>query len=192
MKKGFILVMIMIFSLTASGYINSGSVYASEKGKIVYNKYNIHIQQKSTNNITAHCANWTGPFTGHGIIPPNTQIKILPWRNGFTLVQTDTGHKIKFIFASKYMDMDKEKYIDTIFSINKVSLDGLSSLDLKGVEQGKALKGMSRQGVMTALGYPAAHKTPSLNGREWIYWTNRFGTKAVLFDSSGKVSGVRN
>jgi len=182
----------MIFSISTSGYINSRSVYASEEGRVMYNKYNIHIQQKSTHNITAHCANWTGPFAGHRIIPPNTKIKILPWRKGFILVKIDTGQKIKFIFSSKYMAMDKEKYIDTIFSFNKVSLDGLSSLDLKGVEQGKALKGMSRQGVMTALGYPAAHKTPSLNEREWIYWTNRFATKAVTFDKSGKVSGVRN
>ncbi|MBU1343525.1 MAG: hypothetical protein KKE44_03110, partial [Proteobacteria bacterium] len=135
--------------------------------------------------------NWTGPFAGHRILSPNTQINILPWRKGFIIKRMDTGQEIKFTFSSKHMAMDKEEYINTLFSTTKISLEGLSPLDLQGVEQGKALKGMSKQGVMTALGYPSAHMTPSLNEKEWIYWTTRFKTKAVIFDTAGKVSSVR-
>lgn len=107
------------------------------------------------------------------------------------MVRMDTGQTIKFTYSERHMDMTKDMYLSTIFSPDAVSLGNLSSKDLKGVKQGKALKGMSKQGVMTALGYPAAHRTPSLDENEWIYWANRFKTKAVIFNESGKVSGFR-
>ena len=176
----------------------SGCVSSSPSGPVqvtgetLYNKYNLHIQYKSSTNISAHYANWTGLFSGHRIIPPNTPVEILPWNRGFIILMTDTGEKIKFHYSDRHMGMDKQAYIDTIFSSEKVSLDGLSSLDKKGVKQGRAIKGMTRKGVMTAMGYPAAHKTLELSAREWIFWTNRFGTIAVMFGSDEKVTGVRD
>jgi hypothetical protein len=50
---------------------------------------------------------------------------------------------------------------------------------------------MSRKGVMVALGYPAAHRTPSLDSNSWTYWTNRFKTIVVEFDAKGLVAEVR-
>ena len=44
---------------------------------------------------------------------------------------------------------------------------------------------MTKNGVRIALGYPAAHRTPSLENNSWIYWHNRFGTKVIEFDRKG-------
>lgn len=88
--------------------------------------------------------------------------------------------------------MDKDAYIDTIFSNEKVSLDHFSIVDQQGIKSGTAIKGMTKEGVKAALGYPAAHKTPSLNDNEWIFWTNRFGTYAVIFDKNNRVSGTKD
>jgi hypothetical protein len=60
----------------------------------------------------------------------------------------------------------------------------------KGIEEGKAYPGMTREGILTALGYPATHRTPSLDAGTWVYWTNRFGTLAVEFDAKGNVTKV--
>jgi outer membrane protein assembly factor BamE (lipoprotein component of BamABCDE complex) len=47
--------------------------------------------------------------------------------------------------------------------------------------------GMTKNGVRAALGYPATHRTPSLENQTWIYWTNRFQNYYVRFDKNGKV-----
>jgi len=50
---------------------------------------------------------------------------------------------------------------------------------------------MTKEGVRIALGYPAVHKTPSLDGNSWTYWKNRFATTVVEFGNDGKVISIR-
>jgi hypothetical protein len=67
----------------------------------------------------------------------------------------------------------------------------LSPVDRKGIQMGTALEGMTRQGVIYAMGYPPPHRTPSLDSERWIDWRNRFNTFAVVFDPSGLVMGIQ-
>ena len=87
--------------------------------------------------------------------------------------------------------MSVDEYIQLIASPTRVSLNKLSHIDRKGIKEGKVYAGMTKQGVRVALGYPAAHRTPSLEDNVWIYWRNRFQTVAVEFDPSGKVTHIR-
>lgn len=57
----------------------------------------------------------------------------------------------------------------------------LSPVDQAGISQGVALVGMSRQGVILALGPPPAQATPSLDMPVWRYWRNRHHTFVVRF-----------
>jgi outer membrane protein assembly factor BamE (lipoprotein component of BamABCDE complex) len=67
----------------------------------------------------------------------------------------------------------------------------LSKIDQDGIAAGRAQVGMTRQGVLYAMGRPPFHANPSLDSSEWMYWRNRFGKTAVQFDESGKVTNVR-
>lgn len=199
MKKIGYAVLVLLFAWFVSGCVESGPKPVQEKvkpaaasGSVMYNKYNIHVHYKSPMDIKAHCANWTGPFPGHQIVPPNTPMTVKVWPRGLILKRTDNGETINLTFSSKFMNMDSATYIDTIFSPKKVSLAHFSTVDKKGIENGSVIKGMTKEGIKTALGYPAAHKTPSLDDNEWMYWTNRFGTFAVLFDQNGIVTGIRD
>lgn len=197
MKKICYAILVLFVAWAVSGCRDSGPSpikgdQTQKTGKVMYNKYNIHVHYKNARDIKAHCANWTGPFSGHRIIPPNTPMVVKPSPRGLILERTDNGEKISFIFSKKYMAMDKDAYIDTIFSAEKVPLDHFSAVDKQGIKSGTAIKGMTKEGVKAALGYPAAHKTPSLNDSEWIFWTNRFGTYAVIFDKNNRVSGTRD
>lgn len=60
----------------------------------------------------------------------------------------------------------------------------------KNIEQGIVTEGMTRQQVLTALGYPPAHRTPSLDASAWTYWENRWVTFVVYFDGD-RVSRVQ-
>ena len=87
--------------------------------------------------------------------------------------------------------LSAEEYVGYITAPNKLSLGRLSPIDKKGIADGRAYKGMSKEGVRIALGYPALHETPSLQDDVWTYWRNRFATTAVEFDASGRVKAVR-
>jgi hypothetical protein len=69
-------------------------------------------------------------------------------------------------------------------------IEQLSSLDRRGIEDGKPYLGMSKEGITIAMGYPPMHKTPSLQDNVWRYWRGRRGI-AINFDSSGQMSGAK-
>lgn len=163
----------------------------------VFTRYNIHAQEKVSRNgdhfYNASYANYTNPGAGHLIIPAGAEITILKRkRKGFRFRVESDNKVVDFDFHKPRMGMSLDEYLDKVTSLEPVSYDGLSELDKKGIADGKAYKGMSREGVMIALGYPATHRTPSLDATSWTYWTNRFGTIVVDFDAQGVATGVRD
>jgi hypothetical protein len=50
------------------------------------------------------------------------------------------------------------------------------------VEQGVVEPGMTRDEVIMTIGYPPAHRTPSLEQPEWHYWKNRWDQYTVVFE----------
>ena len=165
--------------------------------EIRYTKYNIHangkVNWRGEMIYKASYANYTQPPDLHKIIPAGSKILITDRsRKEFEFDVVDESIKVYFEFHAPRMQMNVDEYIDLITSPSPISLAGLSDVDRKGVKDGKASIGMSKDGVLTALGYPAKHRTPSLDAPTWVYWTNRFGTIEVDFDNQGKVKAVRD
>ena len=179
-----------------TGFLVGGfclNLYAA--GEVMYNKYNIHAQKDKKGLLKSSYANYTDPGAGHVIIPPNTKMTVRTWKRfmksyGFYYDLSDGRHGV-FEVHVKRLGVSVDEYEELILSSKPVSLRGFSAIDLKGIKKGKAFKGMSKKGVMTALGYPAAHETPSLDDSQWKYWRNRFRTVVVEFNSKGKVVNVR-
>ncbi|HIE06990.1 MAG TPA: hypothetical protein EYP64_02980 [Desulfarculaceae bacterium] len=182
----FLLVSFLVGGLVVNVYAES---------KVMYNKYNIHAQADKKGLLKSSYANYTDPGAGHVIVPPNTKLTIKLWRRFMTRVgfyyELPNGRRGAFEVQEKRVGMSLDDYEELILSPQPVSLKGFSAIDLKGIKKGKAYKGMTKKGVMTALGYPAAHETPSLDDNQWKYWRNRFRTVVVEFNSKGKVVNVR-
>ena len=89
------------------------------------------------------------------------------------------------------MAMSAEQYIGIITAATKVDLKSLSEIDQKGIKDGNAYIAMSKKGVRIALGYPAAHKTSSLESNNWVYWRDRWKTMVVEFGDDRKVANLR-
>jgi len=159
--------------------------------KVLYLKNNIHAQQhEKAAEYRASYSNWTSPGTGHVIVPVNTQVSVSESRRGLTIVIQSTKKPILFEFNEKTAGMKAEEYSKLILSPEPVQLNRLPELDRKGIKEGKAYPGMTKEGVRIALGYPAPHRTPSLESNTWVYWTNRFKAIAIEFDEKGKVKTV--
>ena len=161
----------------------------------VYLQNNIHGYIKAgrgdKTEYIASYANYVEPDTGHFFVPINTAVSVAKWRSGFTMTRLDDNQLIYFEYRSRNMGgMSVEEYLNLITGPEKAYLKGLSATDLKGIKEGRALKGMTKKGVRMAWGYPAKHRTPSLDDDVWTYWRNRWVMKAVTF-SNGKVTQIQ-
>lgn len=185
----FVLVTLAIGCRGASS--NLHAIYKDEPA--VYTKYNIHAQD-SGRDIKASYAGYVDLVDGHIIIPAGSKIDFpdkRARRNGFFIKVVDTGQEVFFEYHEGRMEMSEQQYVELITADEPVSIEGFSEVDQKGIKAGKAFEGMSREGVLTALGYPATHRTPSLESSSWTYWRNRFATMVVEFNVDGFVENVR-
>ena len=161
----------------------------------VYLQNNIHGYTKAARGgkteYIASYANYVQPDTGHFFVPVNTAVSVGKYRGGFTLTRLDNNQLIYFEYRAGNMGgMSVEEYLNLITAPQKASLSGLSATDRKGIKEGRVLSGMTKKGVRMAWGYPARHRTPSLEDNVWTYWRNRWVMKTVRF-SNGKVTQVQ-
>jgi hypothetical protein len=68
----------------------------------------------------------------------------------------------------------------------------LSEVDQAGIKKGRASEGMTRRGIIIAMGYPPEHVTPNLEMDQWMYWMNRFNRNAIVFGEDGTVESIVN
>ncbi len=152
-------------------------------------RYNLHYYDLKGLNHASY-ANYTD-CPGHNFLPYNTKFRASYWSKGFKLVAVDAGTEILFEYRSANMGgLSTKEYLDLIMSPTAVSYTGLSPVDEQGIKAGRAMVGMTKQGVTIALGYPAKHRTPSTDLNTWLYWKGRFNMLAVEFDNSGKVTSL--
>jgi hypothetical protein len=180
-------------------FLSFGCATSPDTANVVYLKNNIHAQDKSKGRgkavYHASYANYTKPPAWHVIIPVNTPVTVNDPRRREgreILLTTHDGKVIRLEFNSTRMRMASDDYVKLITSPNKISLEGLSSIDRQGIAEGRPYVGMSKEGIRIALGYPAVHRTPSLDVSMWVYWTDRFTTMSIEFDPDGNVKQIWN
>lgn len=181
-----------ILFLFQAGCRGGASTVSVPTASVVYLKNNIHVQQhESKNEYRASYANWTDPGRGHIIIPVNSPVTMEGGRRGLTMKVQNRGIAINFEVDEKAIGMSSEQYWQLITSPQPSNMNRFSPTDRRGIQDGKAYKGMTKEGVKIALGYPAPHRTPSLENNTWIFWTNRWRTIEVDFDNHGRVRSIR-
>jgi hypothetical protein len=95
---------------------------------------------------------------------------------------TAGGVEYTYLFRYEYLPEGVEAHLAKYFGETCDAGEGMSKVDKDGIAAGRASPGMSKAGVIKALGYPPPHATPSLDSPQWRYWENRWGTFIVHFD----------
>lgn len=153
----------------------------------VYTLTNLHPDE---NRAKLYSAN----FQQSGLIPLCTEVEIFKVSHKQIKFKIkETGREYKYDLHRKSgedLNTNAAKYFGT--HCNKDKVAKLSDIDQKGIAQGKAMVGMSKQGVIYAIGYPPVSSTPTLDSTSWKYWFNRFNTFDVVFGENGKVTQVNN
>lgn len=170
--------------------VTTGTVALAAKSQ-VYTSNNIYVAQQVSRGKTIYKASYSGwidlrpPFF---LLPAGSRVTVGSSRHGFSLT-TDDGKDIVFEYK-RNLPMTVTDYIARITSSKPFDLGAFSRTDRKGIKAGKAYKGMTKKGVIAALGYPPVHKVLSLEDNTWTYWKDRYRTTLIEF-SGGKVSRIR-
>ena len=134
------------------------------------------------------------------IIPYGTRVQIIEVRKN-EVKFLPVGHpEMTLVYKHGRKVYPFEQYLDRIFLTNPPTLAGSSApvaaakgkkkaaaapsanKFAKQIEQGLVEPGMTKAEVLMALGYPPAHRTPSLDQPIWTYWRNRWDVFMVYFD----------
>lgn len=113
-------------------------------------------------------------------IPVNTKVKILAI-NAKVIKFEYLGTQVHYYITEKHTKIDAQKTLDRVFSTKEVNLSKFLKSEKKNILEGKVEKGMSKEAVLVARGYPPMHVTSSLEENLWKFWRHRFSTANVIF-----------
>ncbi|MDD9178884.1 MULTISPECIES: hypothetical protein [Aliivibrio] len=154
-----------------------------QTNKPVYTLVNLHPDEKRMKLYSVN-------YQQDGLIPVCTKVNIVNVQNKRLTFAIDGTDK-QYAFDKHRSSPDFAKYLSNYFGTecNSSKIKKLSTVDQQGIKKGIVTKGMTKEGVKYAIGFPPEHKTPDLNGNEWLYWKNRFNTFKVEFKNN-KVSNI--
>ena len=130
-------------------------------------------------------------YQGDTVIPVCTPMRIdRVTERSADITDLHSGRRYRYLF-DRHMREDIQQHLDLYFGgqCPQSFIQNLSAVDQQGIREGRALPGMTRQGVIVAIGYPPSHETPNLDLGTWKYWRNRWNTFEVQF-SGGHVVAV--
>jgi len=170
----------------------AGQPHGALVGQTVYNKLSIHAERRRTwlgaERLSARLGHVTSGCGQSVVIPVNTPMTVRPVRRGCRLLVSSARQPIRVELTVGASSMDLSRYLLFTTSTTPVSFEGFSEADVEGIRRAEPLPGMSRAGVLAALGLPAPAETPTLAQDTWVYWTADGAALAVQFNADGRVA----
>ncbi len=126
------------------------------------------------------------------MIPAGTQVEVLKSGKNIQFKDKLSGMIFKIEKVKKFTNVSNEELFSRYFSKENI-LDSnkyrsFSAAEKEAVKMGKIEKGMSRDAVIVAYGYPPTHRTPFLEQESWTYWDSRLINFMILFRDNKVVS----
>jgi hypothetical protein len=136
---------------------------------------------------------YTTNYQRAGLIPVCTRVNIvsLSYENEMRFQIAETGKEYAYAYhpgVGERFEGNIARYFGPVCPRDQIAR--LGEIDRRGIEAGVAKVGMSRMGVIYAIGYPPHKATPDLEGDVWRYWRNKLATFTVEFDDRGRVKRV--
>ena len=148
-------------------------------GPTVYNLTVLHPD-------TARSLMYSTNYQQGGLIPICSKITVVSRDAKQAVLEVD-GKRWRYVY-DKYLRETHDQHFARYFGAQCDPGEGLSAKDLEGIKAGKALEGMTRAGVIKAMGYPPPHGTKDMAGAQWKYWKSRYSSVVITFDGDVVVS----
>lgn len=175
-------------SFVAAPAVAEGDADSLVNATGVFTLVNLHPDQE---NKRLYSVNYQLPY----LIPVCTEVmitKIKKKRMNFKIVKT--GIEYEYNWHKKATPGGLKGNIVKYFGHEcpEEEIATLSETDQTGIKTGRASKGMTRRGLIIAMGYPPEHVTPDLDMDQWMYWMNRWNRNAIMFGEDGTVESIVN
>ncbi|MBX7081398.1 MAG: hypothetical protein K1X88_19510 [Nannocystaceae bacterium] len=125
-----------------------------------------------------------------GLIPICTQVQIVALDSEH-LRFVAHGIEYRYAFRNEFMTEGVQTHLARYFGESCDAGSSLGAADREGIAAGRVAAGMTKNGVIKAIGYPPPHATPDLASPQWRYWKNRFDTFIVHFEGD-TVTSIEN
>jgi hypothetical protein len=123
------------------------------------------------------------------LLPWGTEVRVLRvQRNHLLFEVVGKGKRYRYeIYRKTRRSVPLAEHLGRVFLENpdrlKQLVAGMSEIDKDGIYEGRVKPGMSREGVLVAIGYPPefANRQALMTDRDWSYWISRFSKMVVSF-----------
>ena len=170
--------------LSFSNLTNAADIWPAmitpEVGKTYYTRYNFMFERgkHATTNY------WRGE-----LVPLNTEVTLVSV-GGKKMVLDMDGVRVTFVNARKHTQRGTEKIASELLSPTKIPLERLPEELREDILSGVMRLGMTKEQVLMTRGYPPRHKTSSIKANTWVYWSNKFVKRSLVF-RKGKLTQGR-
>jgi hypothetical protein len=107
-------------------------------------------------------------WRGTDVVPVCTPVRVTEIESRRILFEdAETGERFQYVLH-RSTRLGVEEHFARYFGTS--CAPEVDAADLRGIEEGLVEVGMTRAGVLVALGYPPEHRTPSLTDATWTYW----------------------
>jgi len=115
-------------------------------------------------------------------IPVNSKVRLLKITSKTIEVELENSPQTLLVKnVQKHTGDDIFQAFDKLFAKQPVNLSQFNSLERKQIKRGTAAKGMRKNAVIVAIGYPPITETMNLDADTWVYWSGRFNKFKVIF-----------
>jgi len=189
MKRYFYVLFMLMVSCSSAQKDEGRSEGNSIKDMIgadrIYTLVNLHYD--TNNKVSA--VNYQSP----GLISLGSEVELISCSSKRLVFKVkSSGFEYYYDYHRKAAAEPFDTHLRRYFGREKNSekVDLLSEIDQEGIKRGQAKVGMSKQGVIYAMGYPPPHVTPDTQHFRWTYWKHRFDKMIVEFDDQDKVKDI--
>ena len=163
-----------------------GPSYVVEGNGPTYLMTNLHPDARRR----VYSVNYSSPPRGT-LLPICTPVTIERIRGREIVFRADTNGMRYSYVLHRSTRVPIEDHVQRYFGTQCPDISMMSPEDQAGIQNGQVYQGMTKQGVVMAIGYPPEHRTPTLEGDVWMYWATKSNRFEVYF-TDGVVSGIRN
>jgi hypothetical protein len=128
--------------------------------------------------------------SGKRVIPAGTPVKVTGY--GRYRVYVEIGGKKQAIGNDYSRDLAMEAFMRryVVADDPKLKLAGYPKPVQDAIGAARVMKGMTREQVTMAVGYPVSSENADLNARLWRLWIDSFAEFQLKFGDDGKVSEI--
>ncbi|MBW6453820.1 MAG: hypothetical protein K0A92_08585 [Methyloprofundus sp.] len=181
-----VIMLSMLFSLTACQLMNSKPAQLPKE---------VQLGETYYTQVTMMYEKGVYPTTNYRrgtLLEVNTPVELLEIGSKAIKVKILASNAELLIKnVAKHTGDDSYQAFTKLFAKQQVNLSRFKRMERDHIKQGTLAKGMSKEAVRVAIGYPPIVRTPSLDSNKWTYWRSKFNTFIVHFEND-KVSRIQD